>query len=80
MSEPVLKFDCVNAPKHFRRPEKYGIKNGIQLINSLEFNIYTLEDLKWDKNNLKTFYVNYLVMNSKKSMMNYSSKGKSSVL
>lgn len=33
--------------------------------------IYTLKDLKWDKHNSKIFHINYLVMNSNKSIMNY---------
>lgn len=35
MSEPVLNFDCTNTPKHFRRPENYGIKNAIKLVGEI---------------------------------------------
>jgi ADP-ribosyl-[dinitrogen reductase] hydrolase len=35
MSEPVLKFDCTKAPKYFRRPSNYGIKNALKLIQDI---------------------------------------------
>lgn len=37
MSMPVLQFDCTKSDnKHFRRPAKYGIKNGIKLIEEIK--------------------------------------------
>lgn len=35
MSDVVLNFDCTQAPKHFRRPENYGILHGIKLIKDI---------------------------------------------
>lgn len=32
MKTPVLQFDCTKAPKHFRRPDIYGVQHGIKLI------------------------------------------------
>jgi len=36
MSKPVLEFDCTKSSnKFYTRPEKYGIKNAIKLVEEL---------------------------------------------
>jgi ADP-ribosylglycohydrolase len=35
MSELVLKFDCTKAEGFYKRPENYGIKNAIKLIEEI---------------------------------------------